>query len=102
VHLTELAGSDHDCKKEDALTRRWARLVQAPATQAGLKAPRLLFLQASLRRMHDPLLELVRGLQADDATRAVAVLIPELVKRKWWQFLLHTHRARRLRAKLLH
>jgi hypothetical protein len=48
-----------------------------------------------------PLLGRVRGLQADDPGCAVAVLIPELVKRKWWQFLLHTHRARRLRAKLL-
>ncbi|MEZ2298514.1 hypothetical protein [Variovorax sp. RCC_210] len=32
---------------------------------------------------------------------AVAFLIPELVERRWWRFLLHTHRARRLRTKLL-
>jgi hypothetical protein len=29
------------------------------------------------------------------------VLLPEVIKTTWWQFLLHTHRARRLHAKLL-
>jgi amino acid transporter len=33
--------------------------------------------------------------------RTIAVLLPEMVKTSWWQFLLHTHRARRLHRKLL-
>jgi hypothetical protein len=29
------------------------------------------------------------------------VLIPELIKIRWWQHILHTHRARHLRTALL-
>jgi amino acid transporter len=100
VHLVDLAGPDDD-QKENALSQRWSRFVQEPARKAGLEAPRLLLLQASLRRMHDPLLGLVRKMEAAHPDRSIAILIPELVKRHWWQVLLHTHRARRLRSKLL-
>jgi hypothetical protein len=33
--------------------------------------------------------------------RRVAVLIPELVKQRWYQRILHSYRARRLRTQLL-
>jgi 23S rRNA A2030 N6-methylase RlmJ len=48
-----------------------------------------------------PLLQFVERLQAEHPARTIAVLIPEVVKRRWWQNLLHTHRARRLRNALL-
>jgi hypothetical protein len=51
--------------------------------------------------MHDPLLKLIKGLESEFANRTIAVLLPEVVKTSWWQWLLHAHRARRLRAKLL-
>jgi hypothetical protein len=31
----------------------------------------------------------------------VAVVLPQLVEARWWEWLLHTHRERRLRAALL-
>jgi hypothetical protein len=46
-------------------------------------------------------LKLVGELEAEYRERAIAVLIPELVKQRWYQRLLHTHRAKRLRCKLL-
>jgi hypothetical protein len=51
--------------------------------------------------MHDPLLKLVKELEIEFPERMIAVLLPEVVKTSWWQFLLHTHRARRLHSKLL-
>ena len=33
--------------------------------------------------------------------RAIAVLIPEVVKVKWWDYLLYTYRARQLQAALM-
>ena len=33
--------------------------------------------------------------------RHIAVLIPEIVKRRWYQRLMHTHQAHHLRARLL-
>jgi hypothetical protein len=46
-------------------------------------------------------LQLARDLELSHPGRSVAVLVPELVKERWYQKLLHTHRARRLRRALL-
>ena len=100
VHLSALAGPDGD-DQETALRERWAKLVQQPAEQAGLPSPRLLCLRADYRNMHQPLVRLLHKMEQSEPDRAVAVLIPELVKHRWWQFALHTQRARRLRAHLL-
>ena len=53
------------------------------------------------RAIHEPILKLARELEDKFPRRSIAVLIPELVKQRWYQRLLHTHRARRLRSKLL-
>jgi hypothetical protein len=58
-------------------------------------------LQAEYRAIHAPVLQLVRELELQHPDRSVAVLIPELMKQHWYQKLLHTHRARRLRRGLL-
>ncbi|MEZ0171905.1 APC family permease [Microvirga sp. TS319] len=100
VHMVALSGPESE-DKEKTLQQQWTRFVEEPARRAGLKPPRLLLLQAQYRRMHGPLLKLVRQIEAEHPERMVAILIPELVKRSWWQYLLHTHRARRLRSRLL-
>jgi NitT/TauT family transport system substrate-binding protein len=51
--------------------------------------------------MHEPVLRLVHELRAKFPGRRVAVLITELVKQRWYQRILHTHRARRFRKQLL-
>jgi amino acid transporter len=99
VHLTRLDSPDDD--DAAAIRAQWARDVEAPARAAGLKPPRLLLLRADYRLLHEPLLKLIQQLQEEFPRRTIAVLLPELVKTSWWQFLLHTHRARRLRARLL-
>jgi amino acid transporter len=100
VHLTELGGPDDD--NERALRQKWAEHVEAPARAAGLKPPRLVLLRSNYRLMHEPLLKLIKEVEAEFPARTIAVLLPEIVKTSWWQLLLHTHRARRLRSKLLH
>ena len=47
------------------------------------------------------MLELVDKIDADTPGRSVAILIPELVLAHWWQRLLHSRRAARLRTALL-
>ena len=100
VHLVDLAGPNGDAQRRE-LESRWSELVEVPARRAGLPPPRLLCVQSEYRHMHAPILELARALEAGARRPAVAILIPELVKQRWWQFLLHTQRARRLRAQLL-
>ncbi len=99
VHVIALEGPDSD---EDATLRaKWNRDVELPAKAAGLAPPRLLVLRAEYRRMHEPLLVLLRELEEEFPDRTIAILIPELIKTTWWQYLLHTQRARRLRSRLL-
>ena len=101
VHLTAMDGPDAD-ENIETLRRQWQEEVARPATAAGFPPPKLLLLQAPFRRVDGPLLKLVKTLHGEHPDRLVAVLIPEVVKRRWWEHLLHTHRARRLRAALLH
>jgi amino acid transporter len=99
VHLTNLGGPDAE-EQAQPLRAQWAADVERPAREAGLRPPRLVMLPAPFRRIHVPLLELIERLQADHPVRTIAVLIPEIVKLRWWQHLLHMHRARRLRNAL--
>jgi len=100
VHLTDLDGPSGDAHV-DALRECWRGDVEAPARAAGRAPPQLRVLKAPYRTMHAPLLALIRELQADEPDRRIAVLIPELVKQRWYQTILHSRRAQRLRARLL-
>jgi amino acid transporter len=101
VHICAMGGPDEDQKREAGLRKQWEQDVQAPARRAGLRAPRLIVLDAPFRRLDSPLLRLVRQAEKENAGRVVAVLIPEVMKDRWWQHLLHTHRAWRVRRAIL-
>jgi hypothetical protein len=60
-----------------------------------------MLLPSSYRLIHQPLLRLIKHLESEFAGRTITILLPEVVKTTWWQWLLHTHRARRVRDKLL-
>jgi amino acid transporter len=100
VHLAQLAGPQAH-EEQRRLHEQWQRDVVEPARRAGHEPPKLVILQAQYRAIHEPVLRLTRELEAEFPGRVVAVLIPELVKQRWYQQLLHTHRARRLRSQLL-
>jgi amino acid transporter len=100
VHLVHLAGPDIDERKQ-TLRQRWAEDVELPTKQAGLRPPQLILLDAEYRRITGPLLQLIRETERDYPNRLITVLIPEIVKDHWWQYVLHTHRAHRIRAALL-
>lgn len=100
VHLSELAGPDSDAEQRQ-LHQQWHIDIAEPARKAGYKVPKLMILQAEYRKIHEPILELAHRLEQEFPGRAIAVLIPELVKQRWYQRLLHTSRARQLRTRLL-
>jgi amino acid transporter len=99
VHLCNLTGPDDP--GDGKLQERWERNVAAPARAAGFTAPRLVVLQARYRAIHAPVLQLARELELEHPGRSIAVLVPELVKERWYQRVLHLNRARRLRRALL-
>lgn len=100
VHLLRLAGPETE---EDgrALKERWQLEVVKPLEERGLRAPRLMLLPAPYRELHEPLLTFISKIDADTPGRSVAVLIPETVKRAWWEHILHNNRADKLRKLLL-
>jgi len=99
IHLSELAGPDD--AENRTLLAHWERNVAAPARAHGLPAPELVVLRAQYRAIHEPVLQLARDLELRHPERSVAVLVPELVMERWYQRLLHTHRAAHLRRQLL-
>ncbi|RAI43606.1 APC family permease [Rhodoplanes roseus] len=100
VHLAALEGPGSE-EKERALREAWESDVEAPARAAGHRPPRLVTVGAPFRHVYAPLLDLVDRLSAQHPGRTIAVLTPEFVKQRWWQYPLHTLRARRMRSGLL-
>ena len=100
VHFTELEGTAAE-EQERALRQCWLHDVEEPARRAGLAPPQLVPLKARSRRMTGPLMELIADIRARHRHRLVAVLLPEVVKKRWWQHLLHTHRLHRVQSALL-
>ena len=100
IHLLDLEGPDA-ADDGSALKRQWRTDVDEPLRARGLRAPRLMLMSAPFREIHEPLLKLIARIDADTPGRSVAVLIPELVKRRWWERVLHQQRAERLRRMLV-
>jgi amino acid transporter len=100
VHLTKLGGPDVQ-EQRRLLRQQWSNDVEAPAKKVGLRPPRLVLLDAPFRRIEGPLLQFISETEKKNPCRQIAVLIPEVVKEHWWQYLLHGQGARRLRAALL-
>ncbi|HET9147821.1 MAG TPA: APC family permease, partial [Acetobacteraceae bacterium] len=100
IHLTAMQGPEAD-ENEQQLRAEWRNNVEIPASQAGFRPPSMLLVRSPYRRFLKPLIRLVRQAEHRNPNRTVAVLIPELVKLRWWDYLLHSLRARNLRNAIL-
>ncbi len=100
VHLSALGGGAAE-GEEASLREQWRHEVELPARAAGVPPPRLECVRSRYRRFVEPLLAFVERVRVAYPGREVAVIIPELIKTRWWQLLLHNHRAARLRHALL-
>jgi amino acid transporter len=102
IHFDASSGNDDASGDAEASLRKcWAEQVETPASATGMKPPRLELAQAPYRNLYMPMLTLIESLRAGNPGRPIAVLISQVVKQHWWQHLLHTHRAMRLRSALL-
>jgi len=79
----------------------WEQRVRAPATAAGLAAPKLLITFSPYRKLFAPLKEAVTDLQRSHPGRVIAVIVPELVPSRWYHFLLHNQTAAVIKGYLL-
>lgn len=100
VHLSNLDG---EAAEEEAQRVKddWAKEVEEPAERHGVPKPKLVIQQSPYRRFIRPLLTQIGRLKQQYPGRVVAVVIPEVVEMKWWEWLLHTRKPARLRRALI-
>ena len=102
IKLPDANGKDEEGeKKAQDLRGQWAEQVDKPAQAAGLPLPHLEVLSSPYRKVSGPLTAYLKQLKGQYPDRLIAVIIPELVETRWWDWLLHNHRATALKANLL-
>src|SRR4051812_4510964 len=97
VRVVQVIGEE---TKADDLTGSWEAQVADPARKAGLPTPKLVVISSAYRQFFGPLLDYLRRLSAAEPERPIAVLVPELVRRRWYHFFVRS-RATLLKALLL-
>ncbi len=90
-----------DDQEAAVLRARWKECVEQPFRAAGLPTPHLIILASPFRRVFTPFLTYVHELKDSFPDRMIAVIIPELIEARWYQYLLHNQRATGLKAALL-
>jgi amino acid transporter len=85
----------------DPIRQTWKRFVEEPTMRAGLATPQLIVLPSPYRTILAPIVDYVLELERTCPDQQIAVLIPELVERKWYHHMLHNKRASVLKALLL-
>jgi amino acid transporter len=83
------------------LEKQWSTLVEDPSREAGLPVPKLKVLRSPYRAVIHPTVEYIHQLEREHPTREIAVLIPQLVERHWYEYFLHRQRGELLAALLL-
>jgi amino acid transporter len=79
----------------------WERYVVAPYQKLGIKPPQLELLPSPYRFIVLPIVQYVMDLAEKYPERKVAVVIPEFVEDRWYEYFLHNQRARLLEWILL-
>jgi len=84
----------------ESLKKRWNNLVVEPATRAGLTPPTLEIVTSPYRQVLHPIVNIAQREAKTHPERQIAVVIPELVEHRWYNYFLHNQRAAALKAKL--
>jgi amino acid transporter len=85
----------------DEVKQMWQHNVAAPLHDSGKAVPELVLLASPYRFVIAPLVDYILQLERDNPARQIAVLVPELVVKHWWQTPLHNQRAQLLKLLLL-
>jgi amino acid transporter len=98
VYVVQVLAEELDTEN---LQARWQKHVEEPVRETlRREPPRLVLIRSPYRRFFERFLTWLLELAAARPDRQFIVLIPELVQRRWYQFIV-SHRAMRLKAQLL-
>jgi hypothetical protein len=90
-----------DNQDEEHLRRKWLTCVEDPLKLKGQPAPRLICVESPYRRFFHPLFAMLKQVEAEYPGRTIAVVIPELVGGRWYDYFLHNRLTTALKAALL-
>ncbi len=91
----------HSDDEREGLEEVWSEWIVAPIKGQGLEAPELVTIPSNYRFILAPLMDYILELEEQNPGRKVAVLLPEMVVRHWWENALHNQRVQLLKLLLL-
>ena len=99
---TEIIGIHVEPEEHAELLREdWERYVAKPFRSNGLEPPQLEILPSPYRFIIIPIIQYIHELSEKNPNRRIAVVIPELVEDRWFEYFLHNQRGRLLEWMLL-
>lgn len=87
--------------EEDPLPPGWAQDLERTARKADSPAPRIVRLPSPYRFVVQPIIDHILALERRHKDREIAVVIPTLVEKRWYQYFLHNQRSELLSGLLL-
>ena len=91
----------HSADEAHGIDQDWDEKILAPIREGGFTDPELITIPSNFRFVISPLMDYILRLESENPGRKVAVLLPELVVRHWWENLLHNQRVQLLKILLL-
>ncbi len=82
-------------------SEHWQQQLDHASANSGLPAPKVVSIASPYRFITSPILKYVLEAEQRNPGRKIAVVVPELVASRWYQYLLHNHRSTILKALLL-
>jgi hypothetical protein len=71
----------------------WAKYVADPCRSAGITNPKLIVIPSPYRQLYGPLIEFIADFERTHPGRQIFLIVPELVERRWYHYLLHNQTA---------
>lgn len=82
------------------LANHWKELVEAPAKRGGFPPPQLTIVKSPYRHVMNPILDFVKAQAEQNPDRHIAVIIPERILDRWYDYFLHNRRGTMLKTLL--
>jgi len=85
----------------DPISCCWEAMIVDPLRADQKPVPQLVALNSPYRYILQPLMEYILKLAAENESRKICVMVPELIVRHWWENLMHNRRADVLKVMLM-
>ena len=86
---------------QESLRHIWPSVVEEPARMASHGIPRLTILKSPYRWVIQPIIDHVAQVARNNSGRTTAVLVPQLIESRWYNYFLHNQRGTLLSARLM-